>query len=83
MPVHEQVITELKSWDHAKNYLGKQKYYPDFLRFFQAEIEKTSWQDVMNEYVFKGDEAADALFSRLFAGTSIPLSPIHIFANPK
>ncbi|KAH8908431.1 HypA protein [Coniochaeta sp. PMI_546] len=68
LPVHEPVVTELKSWDHAKNYLGKEKYYPDFLRFFQGEIERTSWQEVMNEYVFKGDEAADALFSRLFAG---------------
>jgi hypothetical protein len=64
------VVTELKSWDHAKNYLGKEKYYPDFLRFFQGEIEKTSWQEVMQEYVFKGDEAADALFARLFAGAS-------------
>jgi len=68
LPTHEPVVTELKSWDHAKNYLGKEKHYPDFLRFFQREMEKTSWEQVLNEFVFKGDEAADALFCRLFAG---------------
>jgi hypothetical protein len=62
------VVTELKTWDHAKKYLGKQQYYPDFLRFFQGEIEKTGWEEVVREYVFKGDEAADAMFDRLFAG---------------
>jgi hypothetical protein len=66
------VIKELTSWDHAKTYLGKERHYPDFLRFFQAEIDKKGWQQVLNEYVFKGDEAADALFSRLFASMSPP-----------
>jgi hypothetical protein len=72
--VHEQVIEELKSWDHAKNYLGQEKYYPDFLRFFQKEIEARGYEEVLNEYVFKGDEAADQLFSRLFAGITYPPS---------
>jgi len=72
-------VTELKSWNHAKGYLGKEKYYPDFLRFFQGEIEKTSWQEVLNEYVFKGDEAADALFARLFAGPSMPPSSRYLW----
>lgn len=66
--MHEQVVTELKSWDHATSYLGKEKHYPDFLRFFQSEIEKSSWEQVLSRYVFEGDAAADTLFTRLFAG---------------
>lgn len=31
-------------------------------------MEKKGWQAVMSEYVFKGGEAADDLFARLFAG---------------
>jgi hypothetical protein len=71
LPLHEQVIEELKSWDHAKKYLGKEKYYPDFLRFFQKEIEAKGYEEVLNEYIFKGDVTADELFSRLFAGMSL------------
>lgn len=73
LPPHEQVIEELKSWDHAKKYLGQEKYYPDFLRFFQKEIENRGYEEVLNEYVFKGDETADELFSRLFAGFLHPV----------
>ncbi|KAK1766177.1 HypA protein [Phialemonium atrogriseum] len=73
LPPHGGVIEDLKDWDHAKKYLGKEKYYPDFLRFFQKEIDKKGWENVMNEYVFKGDEAADDVFGRLFAGFLHPI----------
>ena len=70
LPVHESVIQELESWDHARKYLGKEKYYPDFLRFYQNEIEKKGWHEVMKEYVFKGDDGTDEIFARLFSGMS-------------
>jgi len=67
---------EMRSWDDAKQYLGKEQYYSDFLVFFQKEIDKMGWEAVMAEYVFKGDERADDLLGRLFAGTwSIPPYP--------
>jgi len=69
MPTHDHVIEDLESWDHAKKYLGQEKYYPDFLRFFQKEMEKDGWENVLKEYVFKDDEAADDMFARLFAGS--------------
>ena len=73
MPPHDDVPQKLESWDEAQKYLGKEKYYSDFLVFFQHEIDKTSWQDVMNEYVFKGDARADDLMARLFSGL-LPLT---------
>lgn len=53
-----------------KKYLGKQQYYQDFLVFFQNEMEKKGWQNVLNEYLFKGDEKADDLLGRMYAGKS-------------
>jgi hypothetical protein len=59
-----------------KTYLGKEQYYHDFLEFFQREMETSSWQDVLNRYLFAKDEAADDLLCRAFAGFLHPL--IHI-----
>lgn len=68
MPSHDRVIEDLEHWDHARQYLGQEKYYPDFLRYFQKEMDKKGWEAVLNEHVFKGDEAADDILGRLFAG---------------
>jgi len=65
---HDRVVEDLKGWEHAQKYLGKAQYYPDFLLFFQKEMERMGYEGVMNEYVFKGDAKADDIFARLFAG---------------
>ena len=62
-----------KDWE---KYLGKEKYYHDFLAFFQDKIDKQGWQDVLNEYVFKGDERADDMLVRMFSGFLHPI--IHL-----
>lgn len=54
--------------EHFQKYLGKEKYYQDFLVFWQNEIEKKGWENVLNEYVFAGNERADNLLTRLYAG---------------
>jgi hypothetical protein len=51
-----------------KSYLGNEKYYHDFLVYFQDEIDKKGWENVLNEYMFKGDERADDMLVRMFAG---------------
>jgi hypothetical protein len=55
--------------ERFKTYLGKEKYHRDFLVFFQGEIDKKGWEDVLNECVFKGDERADDMLVRMFSGT--------------
>lgn len=62
--------------DKFSKFLGKQKHYHDFLVFFQREIEKKGWEAVLNEYVFAGDERADDMLVRLFAGFLHPV--IHL-----
>lgn len=59
-----------------KKFLGDEKYYHDFLAFFQEEMETTSWQAVLQKYVFGGDERADDMLLRMFAGFLHPI--IHL-----
>lgn len=68
VPANERVIEDLSNSEKFNNYLGNEEYYHDFLIFFQKEMEKKGWEEVLNEYVFKGDERADDLFGRLYAG---------------
>jgi hypothetical protein len=64
----------MSNHEHFKKYLGNEKYYQDFLIFFQQEMDKKGWENVLNEYVFAGDERADDLLTRLYAGRSHPNS---------
>lgn len=72
-PTHGHVAEDLRSWSHASKYLGRDQYYPDFLAFFQREIEAKGWQAVVTEYLFSGTEAAEDLLVRLYAGVLHPL----------
>ncbi|KAH7152447.1 hypothetical protein B0J13DRAFT_522738 [Dactylonectria estremocensis] len=74
MEPRDQVVEQLsKDWSGAKNYVGKGRQYPSFLRFFQGEIERLGWQEVLMEYLFKDDERGRDLQSRLFGGLLHPL----------
>lgn len=55
------------------SYLGVANHYYTFLRFFQNEIEKSSSEEVLQKYVFSGDERAEEMFARQFAGFLHPL----------
>lgn len=69
MKPRDQVVEQLaKDWDGAKEHLGKGRQYSSFLRFFQGEIEKMGWKEVLLEYLFKDDERGRDLQSRLFGG---------------
>ena len=59
-----------------KTYLGSEKYYHDFLVFFQEEMDWKGWQEVLNQYMFKGDERADDMLVRMFGGILHPI--IHL-----
>jgi hypothetical protein len=69
LPVEERVLQDMSDPENFKKYFDQEKYYQDFLVFFQGEMEKKGWENVLNEYVFAGDERADEVFARLYAGT--------------
>lgn len=68
MPLEETVVDDMHKPERFKTYLGDEKYYHDFLGFFQHEMDKKGWENVLDEYMFKGDERADDMLVRMFAG---------------
>jgi hypothetical protein len=67
--LEEKVIQEMHDLAKFKKCLGKEQYYHDFLVYFQNEIVEKGWEQVLNEYLFKGDDRADDLLVRTFSGT--------------
>lgn len=61
-------VLGLRDKEFFRQCIGKPDYYADFLRFFQDEIAERGVADVVNEYVFKGDELADDIFGRMHSG---------------
>jgi len=68
VPLQESTVKDMHIPERFKTYLEQEKYYHDFLVFFQQEMEEKGWQNVLNEYVFKGDERANDMLVRLYAG---------------
>lgn len=66
------MVQDLHNPSKYHDYLGNEKYYPDFLLFFQQEIDKKGWEAVINEYVLRGDELADDMLARMYAGEYMP-----------
>ncbi|KAI0201136.1 HypA protein [Astrocystis sublimbata] len=71
--VHPDQVAELKDFSKAKQKLGKEEFYTDFLVFFQSEIDKKGWKDVLDDYLFNGDERSEDLLLRMFEGFMHPL----------
>jgi len=69
-PADSTVVSDMNEPTKFKQYLGDEKRYSDFLRFFQGEIEKKGWENVLNEYLFSFDERSDDMLVRLFSGMS-------------
>ncbi|UPK92117.1 hypothetical protein LCI18_003052 [Fusarium solani-melongenae] len=71
---HESILAELEaSWSTAAKYLGNDLYYPDFLAYFQKTIEARGYEAVVNDYLFKNDDASNDILVRLHAGAIHPL----------
>ncbi|KAL4916978.1 hypothetical protein BDW62DRAFT_211499 [Aspergillus aurantiobrunneus] len=76
MPVHENVVESLHDKTKFREALGSDKNYPNFLAFFQREIEAKGMERVLGEYVFAGDANAESMMARLFGGLLHPI--IHL-----
>lgn len=75
-PLERNVVSLMSDPAEFATYLGKQRYYHDFLEFFRREIDAKGWENVLQEYVFASDERADDMLCRLFAGFLHPI--IHL-----
>ncbi|RMZ77744.1 hypothetical protein DV737_g4191, partial [Chaetothyriales sp. CBS 132003] len=66
----------LKDPDVFEECLGIAECYPDFLKFFEDEITVKGLQEVIKEYLLKGDERADDILGRMFSDLVHPI--IHL-----
>ncbi|KAM0226829.1 hypothetical protein ACHAPO_012045 [Fusarium lateritium] len=68
-PRNESVISDLLgSWQTSVQYLGKEEHYPDFLAYFQKQIDDHGYKWVVKEYLLKGNASANDLLLRFHAG---------------
>ena len=74
-PAEESILEELEDPAKFVSYLGREKHYSDFLAFFSAKMEQHGWQDTLQKYMFAGDEQAEAILVRMFAGFLRQYSP--------
>lgn len=75
-PLDRAIIEDLHDPSKYQKYLGNERYYTDYLKFFEGEIDNKGWQNVLKEYLFARDERADDMLVRLFAGFLHPI--IHL-----
>ncbi|KAK8110497.1 uncharacterized protein PG998_006954 [Apiospora kogelbergensis] len=74
MKPRKNLFEELQDWDKAKQRLGKEQYYSDWLLFFEHEIQRLGgWQKTLAEYMFKEDERSQDMLIRMYAGFMHPL----------
>ena len=76
-PVDDSILETLHDPQNFNDYLGNERYYHDYLIFFQGEIDKKGYEEVINEYVLKGDERAEDMLVRLHAGKLLQHSCYH------
>ncbi|KAJ5381455.1 Oxidoreductase ptaJ [Penicillium cataractarum] len=76
VPAVVEVIEKMNATGVFTEYLGEEKHYPNFLSFFQRQIDEKGVGAVLNEYVFAESEQAENMLCRLWGGLLHPL--IHL-----
>ncbi|KAJ5182971.1 hypothetical protein N7492_000587 [Penicillium capsulatum] len=75
-PTDSSIVDALQDQAKFQQCFGKEVHYPNFLAFFQREIDSKGVGAVLNEYVFAGDVRAESMLCRVFGGLLHPF--IHL-----
>lgn len=67
-PTDHSIVDVLYDKTKFQEHVGKGVNYPNFLAFFQREIDAKGVAAVLNEYMFAGDERAEGMLCRVFGG---------------
>lgn len=60
-----QAISDKTKW---KDFVGRQEHYPNFLAYFQREVESKGLGETLQEHLFAEDDHANDLLARMFSG---------------
>ncbi|KAL8772761.1 MAG: hypothetical protein Q9209_002106 [Squamulea sp. 1 TL-2023] len=75
-PLDRDMVQNFHDLKAFLDHLGQERFYHDYLIFFQDEISKIGHKEVINRYMLKGDERANAILVRMYAGFLHPI--IHL-----
>jgi len=70
-PVDRDVVKGMHDKVKFQKSFYNEKNYSNYLAFFQEEIDLKGVGDVLNQYVFAGDDRAESMLCRLFGGAYI------------
>ncbi|POS73081.1 hypothetical protein DHEL01_v208524 [Diaporthe helianthi] len=84
-PLDEKVVERLANDDYFAERITKITHYNNFRVFFEQQIDKKGWQQVVNDYVFSKSPIAEAILPLMYDGAYHPI--IHLglgaeFAQP-
>lgn len=68
LPANQEIIQSMHDVAKFQEYFGKEEHYPNYLAFFQHEIDAKGVGEVLGKYIFAGDERAESMMCRMFGG---------------
>jgi hypothetical protein len=74
--VNEKLVEELTDDEKLYEKLETITEYTTFLEFFQQQIDKDGYKDVVNKYLFSRTKLAETLLARMYEGAYHPI--IHL-----
>jgi hypothetical protein len=74
--VDYQLVQELSNEAKFYDTIGEITQYTTFLVFFQQQIDKKGWKEVVTEYCFSRSRVAEVMLARLYEGAYHPM--IHL-----
>ncbi|KAI2793918.1 Oxidoreductase ptaJ [Penicillium oxalicum] len=76
LPTDDELVGKMHQTGNLREYFGQEKNYPNFLSFFQKQIDDKGVDAILNEYLFAENGQAENLLCRLWGGLVHPL--IHL-----
>lgn len=75
-PLDPAVVDQLSNKETFRARMGVLEEYPNYLAFFEKDIEARGWQSVVKDYCFSRTPLADFMLAQLFEGLYHPI--IHL-----
>ena len=66
-----------------KSFIGKEMHFLDFCEFFEQEIERLGYEDVLQKYLVGDNDIAKDIFPRIYHGPfqSCPFTKVSDLSN--
>ena len=64
----ETTVRKMADPEEVKNFIGKEEHFLDFCEFFEQEIERLGYEDVLQKYLVGDNDIARNIFPRIYHG---------------